>query len=61
MNAPDYTNSLCQSLGFDSAKAAKSQLGTEKLLEAISAPYQTDNGADGTILWTEIIDCVNQA
>lgn len=60
MNPYDYSTTQCQNIGFDSIESAKKTLGTMSLLKSLAPAYAADNGADGTILWTEIIEIINQ-
>lgn len=61
MDPITYTENLAQTLGFQSLSLAKQELGTDTLLAQLEEGYISDNGNDGTILWTEVINTVNNA
>ena len=55
MNITDYIAALVADLGFNSLAEAKSILPKEHLLSQAEAFYLSNNGADGTVLWTEVL------
>lgn len=58
MNITDYIAQLVAELGFNSLEEAKEILPQETLLNQAEAFYRSNKGADGTVLWTEVLSAL---
>lgn len=54
----DYLNRFIAKLGFNTIAEAKSILPKEILLSQAESFYISNNGAEGSILWTEILQAI---
>lgn len=58
MNITDYLPQLLDNLGFPTVEDAKARLSPKELRKQAHAYYQSNNGADGTVLWTEVLSAL---
>lgn len=59
MNIVDYITDLLTTLGFDSIEDAKKGLHLQDIESQAYEFYLSNNGAEGTVLWTEVLDFLN--
>ena len=54
----EYLKKLTETIGYYSLEEARATLKKPELIEQLKEAYQSDNGTDGSILWTEILDLI---
>lgn len=59
MNAKSYIQSFVDTLGFESLEAAKANLENEALHAEAHSFYESNNGNDGEVTWSDMLNELN--